>query len=106
MKKNGLARQIIGIAILLITAIVLLILFIAWIVPKPPTEEFHLYHVMKITCNNVQPQKKALVYQAEYFRNKAYIEWQQQNEKFILKRDYTETERMILIAISIIEEAK
>lgn len=105
MKKNGLARQFLKTIILLIITIGLLILLIAWIAPKPPTAEFGIYNTLVSTSETIRLYDQESLNNADFFRKQAYNEWQEQNKKFLLKRDFSEVERMILLAISILEEA-
>lgn len=105
MKENGLARQFLKIIILLTITIGLLILLIAWIAPKPPTVEFNMYNALVSTSKSIRSYDQKSFNNADFFRKQAYNEWQEQNKKFLLKRDFSEVERMILLAISILEEA-
>lgn len=105
MKKIGLASKSIKIAIPLVIIIGLLILLIAWIAPKPPTREFKLYNDLVSHSDSFLLFDEESVNYADFFREQAFDEWQEQNKKFFLKRDFSEVERMILMAISIREEA-
>lgn len=105
MKKNGLVRQFIRIVILLIISVGLLILILVWITPRPPTKEFKVYNSLLSKSDSLYSYDKESFNNADFFRKQAYKEWQEQNNKFFLKRDFTEVKRMILMAISILEEA-
>ncbi len=106
MAQKRLTRRVIRVIILIISLIVLLIIIIGTIIPTPPIEEFNTYHELI----NKQGKELYLKYKdtfadAEFFRNEAFKEWQNQNTKCIIKRDYSESKRMILMAISFAEEA-
>jgi len=105
MKKNGLARLLIRIIILLVLFFGLLILLLVWIAPKPPATEFKTYNALLSNTRGFYTFDKELIYYAGLFKENAFIEWQKQNKKFFLNRDFLEVERMILMAISILEEA-
>lgn len=105
MNTTGLAKQFIRIVILLLISIGLLILILALIIPKPPTTEFKLYNTLLSSSDSFHSYDKESFNNADFFRNQAYNEWQEQNNKFFLKRNFTEVERMILMAISILEQA-
>ncbi len=84
----------------------LLMLLIAIIMPKPPIKEFNTYRaIIDEQCLEVQANFNETLNNADFFRNEAYKEWQNQNAKCIIKRDYSESKRMILMAISFAEEA-
>ena len=103
MKRRGIKRQKVQITVLIIILTAALILLIAIIVPEPPAEEFKMYHNL-IDNRGIQYENKTLIY-ADFFREKAYEEWHKQNAKFIINRDYSDSKRMILMAISFVQEA-
>lgn len=106
MILKRLTKQVIRILIVLFISIALLIFLIAIIIPKPPVKEFNTYHkIIDEQGEELLTNPNETFSNAEFFRNEAYNEWQNQNTKCIIKRDYSESKRMILMAISFAEEA-
>ncbi len=92
--------------ILLLVFPLLLLLFTITVISKPPVEEFNSFRQIANSQDfNSSSDKKKQLENARFFREAAYLEWKKQNEKCIINRDYTESKRIILMAISIIEEA-
>ncbi len=104
MNKKGFRREIRQLLILL-QILILLILVIAWMAPKPPIREFKTYHALSGNSHNTHSSDYESYTNANTFRDMAFEEWHSQNTRFFLKRNFTQSERMILIAISFIEEA-
>jgi hypothetical protein len=104
VKKKKYKETIILIAILFILITVLL----TFRLPKPPVKEFESYHhammeARKSLAHYYAPETFAM---AEHFRNKAFLNWREENKKLIFLRDYEESKRMILIALSLAEKAE
>ncbi|MFC2087654.1 murein L,D-transpeptidase family protein [Bacteroidota bacterium] len=106
MANPVIINQLIRIISIIILSTAILIIFLAMLAPQPPIKEFEAFHKVLSEARELQVQIYAphSYSNAEKFRNMAYNEWQSENEKPLLKRNYAETKRIILIALSLVEE--
>lgn len=104
MTSKRLTQSLKQLVYIIIGSLFFLFLFAILIIPKPPVKEFNQYHEITNTINLKTNNDSNIFINAEFFRDEAYKEWQKQNEKSLLRKNYNESKRMILMAISIAEE--
>lgn len=96
--------------ILGVTSALLLIfvLFLSLNRSLPPVKEFRAYHSLISTLlEEAEVNINLEAYDtARLFFDRAYDEWKEENTRFMLLRDYSESKRLVLIALSLAEEAK
>lgn len=88
--------------------IIFLFILLALRVSQSPEKEFDAYHSELSEVRSLYPDlnKNDYFTDAEHFRDIAFVEWQNQNRKCVIRRNYNESKRLILMAKSIVEITK
>jgi len=100
--------QALGILTAITSVVAVFILFLILNRSLPPVKEFRAYHSIMFSVLEEQGDNIDLeAYDtARLFFDRAYRDWQEENTRFMLLRDYSESKRLVLIAISLAEEVK
>lgn len=100
------SRFLIQSLIILLISMIILGLMMSMVVQNPPLDEFITYEMItesapEIAGNDLYIQKLIV---AEHFKNAALSEWKAQDSRWLFLRNYNEARRMMIVAISIVEE--